>query len=356
MDKKSSYNFSADLLRVLAIAGVVSIHISYAVYARPDFFGGISWWISLAINSFSRVAIPLFIMISGYFLLNKKESYHDTVKRTFHRIFIPLLFWFLAQLIWNNGYISLKQVNWNIISRLLTVSVFDLYFLVILVGLYLISPILREFLHHTSDKTQKIFTFAALIFGVLLFFTQYIFSECAHVDIFTYWIPYTGLFVAGYFLGNNLDKVKHVFTYGTLYVIGLGITIGMGALYYYLHWHGNNILDPHSCLSYYSDWYLSPNVIIMSVALFVLVMRMKFRVSPLIHRAVFSVARASFGIYLLHTFFIDILYIHFRIFDHAGPGWLHVILKWITVFVLSYLSTILLTKIPILKRTFGEIK
>src|SRR5438309_1203479 len=103
MKKISSYNIAADIVRVLSVVCVVIIHTANAIYARPDYFGGLSWWIALLLGAFSRIAIPLFVMLSGYLLLQKDETLEKSLIRATKRILIPLVFWTLFYLWWGNG-------------------------------------------------------------------------------------------------------------------------------------------------------------------------------------------------------------------------------------------------------------
>lgn len=67
MDKKSSYIFSADVIRAVATLGVVSIHSVIAVYARPDFFNGLSWWFAIILDSLFRSSVPFFYSLEWIF-------------------------------------------------------------------------------------------------------------------------------------------------------------------------------------------------------------------------------------------------------------------------------------------------
>lgn len=352
--KKTNYNFPADVVRTLAICGVVIIHVVLAVGGRPDFFGGISWWFATILDSFSRAAVPLFIMLSGYFLLNKNESLLNSFKRTLTRLIVPLLFWFIANVIWNQGHPSLVNFNLSLVGRLLTVNVFDLYFLIILIGLYLISPILRAFLQKSSYETQRNFMLVTLIGGVVIFLSQYLLFLCTPAESFTYWVPYAGLFVAGFVLGNNLERIKRTKLLTSVYIVSLLSTIGLTYLFNLLNIHGNKILDSHGCLSFYSASNLSINVVVMSVCAFILLMRLNFNwVHLRIHNLITSIAGASLGIYVLHTFFLDILDGRLHIFDHIAPAWLYIVIKWSIIFSLSYVLSIILMKIPLIKKVFG---
>lgn len=350
------YNFSADLVRVFAIAGVVAIHTANSVFARPDFVGGTSWWFALVVNSVSRPAIPLFILVSGYFLLAKDEPYGAALRRTWSRLGIPFLFWFLADVLWNHpgqtlGYWRLQPV---LIRRLFTVNVFDLYFFVILIGLYAVAPVLRAYLSRRDAVGKRRFGNTLLVFGVALFACEYLFSLCSPANSLTYWVPYTGLFVAGYVLGHT-DQIRKLSVF-LLYLGGLAVTVAGGYAYFYLTAHGNNVLGSHGCLTMYSDSYLSVNVVAMAVASFVFLMHTDFSWVPnIIKKLIFSIARNTLGIYVLHTFVIDILD-YWHVFSFSMPLVVYIILRWFVVFTLAYIYSLIFTRIPVIRRVFGETK
>lgn len=353
---KKPYNFSADIIRVLAICGVVVIHTVDSVYGRPDFFGGISWWFAIFLNSVSRTAIPLFILLSGFFLLNKEETYKQTLSRTWNRLVIPLLFWFVVMTIWTAGNPTLQNVGFGMIKQLLTVNVFILFFLIILIGLYCTAPILRSFFKAATDKTKRIFVISALAFGCIVYFFQYLFYQCTPANSFTYWLPFTGLFVAGYYLGNKSPESKRTKSIIGIYGLMLLLTIIGDYLYYSLKSQGNLILNDHGCLSYYSNSYLSVNVVLMSLAAFVLLMHWKFTwiKNEIVRKLIYSIARLSLAIYIIHIFVLNILDSKLHLFDQITPVWFYIIVKFFVIFVLSYLLAFVLTKTPLIKRTLGE--
>lgn len=351
---KKSYNLSADVIRVIAIVGVVIIHTANAVYGRPDFFGGISWWFAIFLNSASRISIPLFILVSGYFILAKNETFKQSLIRAINRIGIPLLFWLVFYTIWNRGNPTLDYINISLIYKLFTVNVIFLYFFIIMIGLYLVSPFIRKYLLSNNFITNSKLTALLLIFGVLFYLIQYLFSLCTPANSLIYWIPFTGLFVAGYTIGN-LKKIKHKYIITLSFLGSLTVTI-CGAYFYYLYtFQGNNILNAHGCLSFYTDSFLSLNVVVMSICAFALLMHIKFEkiIKGKLKQLVYSLARASIGIYILHIFFLDILDSKLKVFDPIAPAWLYVLIKFGVIFLVSYLAALILMRIPIIKRTLG---
>ena len=62
-----------DVLRVVACMAVVMIHAS-APYLGKD-IGSFNFWVGNVLDSLSRVAVPLFVMISGALMLDEKYVY-----------------------------------------------------------------------------------------------------------------------------------------------------------------------------------------------------------------------------------------------------------------------------------------
>ena len=54
-----------------------------------------AWDLSLAINLLTKWCIPIFIMISGYYLLNssKEIDYNTFLKKRFKKVLLPFIVW-----------------------------------------------------------------------------------------------------------------------------------------------------------------------------------------------------------------------------------------------------------------------
>ena len=84
-----------DILRALAIIFVVFWHVSNQFSTNLLNFN-----VVIPINSLVRIAIPIFLMISGALLIGqKKYDFLDFFKRRFSRIFIPHIFWVIIYFI-----------------------------------------------------------------------------------------------------------------------------------------------------------------------------------------------------------------------------------------------------------------
>jgi surface polysaccharide O-acyltransferase-like enzyme len=354
--KKDKYIFSLDVIRTLAISGVVAIHVALAVSARADFFGGISWYISIIINSISRSAIPLFILLSGYLILSKNESFKKTMFRILSRISIPLIFWTYFYTWWI--YKDLPSLFTSLTSlpmRLLTVNVFHLYYLAIIIGLYAISPFLRNYLQDKTKKFQLSLTGLLLCVTAGIVFLQYILAACSFTNISIMWIPYVGLYLAGYTLGHHTLSIKPYILYG-IFILSFVTTTALNIYYYSeLFIQNNKILNPEGCISHYTDYYLSLNIILMAIPLFLLLLNANYSYiqKTFVAKIIKSIARMSFGIFLTHLFILQ-YFDTLALFDWITPLWLYIIVKWTGVFLTSYILTFILMKIPVIRKIVGE--
>ena len=75
MEEQKKYFYSADIIRAIAIILVVIIHISSELVNTPRIFLTPDWWFANFIDSLARVAVPLFIMLSGFLILHPGKSY-----------------------------------------------------------------------------------------------------------------------------------------------------------------------------------------------------------------------------------------------------------------------------------------
>ncbi|HWA51815.1 MAG TPA: acyltransferase family protein [Patescibacteria group bacterium] len=360
MTKKiTNYELWPDIVRVVAILAVVAIHTFNSVYQRPDFFGGISWWFSILVDSFSRICIPLFIMLSGYFMLKRDERFSRLLKRIFNRLFVPLVFWTILvyALSTPNAIKDILQPSFYL--RFFSGNVYYFYFLVILIGLYFIVPLFRNFIKTNETKTLTLMSVSFLTVGVVETAEEYFIRNCAVENSFTKWVPYAGLFLFGYLIGTNKIKFKNFKAANIVYVIGLLLTLVLNFFYFKA-----NAANPSSnefyqgCLSQYSDYYLSFNVVLMSIPAFYLLSKFNYSFikNNFVKKIIYQIARCSFGIYLTHLFIVTIwdYELGLTVDNIHIPLWSYVIVKWLVVFIVSFAFTYFIDKIPYVKKLIGS--
>lgn len=340
---KESFSVPLAAIRTFAIVAVVSLHVTDAIVNRANYLGGISWWFANFINSLSRVAVPLFIMLSGYLILSnpKNFKFSSQLKRTTIRIGIPLIFWTCFYFLWRQKWWG-ESISFDYVSKkVLLADLIHLYFLVIIAGLYLITPFLKKFFIQKNKPTQLkiiIVSFSASVLATILVYK--IPALDSFKNLFTLPLFYLGFYLTGYLLRNfHLNRTQSV----VFVIAGLTLVVITALLNYVnrvlmmqkntLFWSSNNA-------QYFSD-YLSPNVILMSVAIFLLILNLE-STKVLKNRTVINILKhlsfTALGVYLLHPFVIDLLdhYANMAIHLIENNLWLYIIKKIFLVYIISH--------------------
>ena len=179
-----------DLLRVVACLLVVFSHscdpfVAHFDANRDMFVTGV-----LA-GSFVRPCVPLFAMMTAVLLLPIKPgtTVNEFYKKRIGRIIKPLIFWSLALPLMafcyftvispdtTNPQLSVGDYTAETLMQRLYTFVFNfnfdtipLWYLYMLIGLYIVMPIISSWLAQASQKEIKTLLY---IWGATLFFTLY---------------------------------------------------------------------------------------------------------------------------------------------------------------------------------------
>jgi probable poly-beta-1,6-N-acetyl-D-glucosamine export protein len=359
LSPSKNYSLTADVIRVFAILGVVSIHILIAVYHRADFLGGKIWWVTNLLNTLFRPAIPLFVMLSGYLLIPKMESIKKLLDRIIYRLGVPLLSFMLIFKFWNGGHLSFFNLKYSrLFFSLINVNVDILYYLIIAIGLYAVLPLIRKKFLPLNQHRQLLASLVFILIGIGLVGVEYYYQNFFLYSIFLYWLPYLGFFLMGHVLAKyKLDRPKKIIVFA-LYLAAFVATSLLN--YQYLaQINSNNYLSPPGALSPYFDFHLSPNQVVLSLTLYLLLFQFSFKnltKYPLVMKFIQKISKASFGIYLLHLLVIAVLekYLEFSVDSAILPLLPFLCLKFAIVLALAYGLTLIFKKTPGLKRMIGE--
>ena len=325
-----------DLLRVFAIFGVIVIHVFCDDY--PFSFPSGNWFVALVGDSLVRWSVPIFVMISGALFLNpeKEISIKEILLKKILRLLTIYVFWTLAYGVVVTGFKMLHQGEAFTLELLLSPH-FHLWFLPMLMGVYLLIPFLR-----IIAKDEKLLQYALILWAVYVtigFFSpkgEIIrqFSILFNINIL---FGYAGYFLLGYYLSKKIFSKNQRKTVYLLGIIGLLTTV-----------LGNYFMTILKGYPYQQFWdYLSPNVVVTSMALFVFVKEMK--VGDRAIKFTEYVRNDIFGTYLTHALWLLLLNI-----SAIRNCTYHIItlpIITIAVFVCSLFTTKLLRKIPFLKKT-----
>jgi surface polysaccharide O-acyltransferase-like enzyme len=293
----------ADAARALAISLIVILHIAASLVDKGYAAGKLNWWIANLVDSVARIGVPLLVLVSGTLLLNphRDESLPIFFKKRFIKVLIPLLGWSVIYIAWRIYYegdsFTLQQAVRAIIEN--TVA-YHFWFLYMILGLYLVVPVLRVFTRAAAEKDYKYYLIIWMIAVCLPpFLAKFFGITLAHFWVIV--IGFSGYFVAGYFFGQVSYSPRSKGWAIGLYVIALLVTI-LGT---YLLLRQKGEYD-----SYFYE-YLSLNVIIMSLTAYLFLRRLPYeRVYekiPWLSRLVALVCMTSFGVYMVHVLLLSIL-------------------------------------------------
>lgn len=166
---------SFDLLRILCCFFVILIHES-AIYVQdiemcPIHFHMNSWMWGNICDSLGRSCIPLFVMLSGAFMLDPRRTVgFDKVFRKSLHLLLVCCFWFVVYFIFNNFRQLFLQnditVSIKVIIESFLYDSFHLWFFFLIIGLYLLVPIIRLIVRDTIITRYFLVLSAAVTFIV----------------------------------------------------------------------------------------------------------------------------------------------------------------------------------------------
>lgn len=361
MEKSKERIHYLDLLRILATLAVIVIHVSSQNAFKSAEIGSLTWQGFNFWDSISRYSVPIFVMISGALFLN--PSYNFEIKKLFtkniFRICCAFIFWDLFYA----AYTYLFETHeLGIIVKILIRGYSHLWFLPMIIGLYLLVPLLRKI---TGDKEltkyflvlSVIFTFVLpMLFAVIqlgMKYGQYSVGiktvlRSLHVFYkqfnFFFTLGFVPYFVAGDYFNRYELKKK---TRYALYI--LAIISFIGTFWLTGHW---SELAHHRIMFLYTYTYL--NIALETLAIFVFFKQLEKRIPWQKYcdfdRIVIRISSLTFGIYLIHFLFVRIIDRFFDVYQIFSNSFLLVPCLAVIIFVVSALVILIIQKIPWLNK------
>ncbi|GGK25880.1 hypothetical protein GCM10010124_18000 [Pilimelia terevasa] len=294
--------YGLDLLRVVAICGVVAIHVVGMILNEDDLRGTATWWAAAAVDIGFVWAVPVFVMISGALLLDPR-GHAGGPARFYRRRFLRIL---PALVVWHAVYLVGVRMLWRgerldldrIVRLVLDAKVFTaLYFLWLIAGLYLVAPVLAAFLREGGQRRAARTAAVALVWTlgatVVVGAHQVLGTpRPQHLGAWTMWWPYVGYFLAGWALRRaHLGR-------RALLAVAAGTALLLAALVW--QWGVRPAYPTLQVLLPVN--YLGPTVAVAALGVFLLGVNLgdRWRPGPTAGRRLVRVADATFGVFLVH--------------------------------------------------------
>ncbi len=342
-----------DLIRTVAIILVIMVHAAiepHPIVTVMDQAEVFRWFTVNTYDAFADPSVPLFVMLSGALLLqpSKVEPIRVFLKKRAMRLGLPFIFWGAAYFLWrffvNHEALTID----SIIQGILTGPYYHFWFLYMLTGLYLVTPVLRVVTANADRRILRYFL-TVVFFGTgvvpLLVLASGFIIETKLFAI-TGWIGY---FVLGYYLLTT--RIRSRFLYA-LYIFGfVGTVVGTYAV--------TAFEGGHTGL-FFLDYLSSGTVIIASAALFLILLKvspsslaMRF---PRGSRFLHFVGCSTLAVYLFHVMVLESLqkgYFGFQISVNTMNPILEIPLITTATFFICIGLVFILKRIPVVKRLVG---
>jgi len=330
-------------LRIFSMFAIIAAHTiaTPVIYNSADY--SVFWLnISVVLAEICRGGVYIFIAISGaLFLQPEKElTLSKLFKKYILRIILALCIFgtlfALMEIVFTEKKIAFRQIPEALLRMIQNKSWGHLWYLYMLTGLYLITPLLKRFIQTATDL--EIRYSIAVIFVFNLIFP--LIEKCTGVKI-GFYIPFVGTPIFFYLLGYALHS-KIIRIPNWLSMVMIGFTFFIFILECILNTEINItgvFFEGFSTTAFCGS--------LIPIAFYSLALNYCKDESRRLDK---FLSELSFGVYIFHAVFINFIY---KVL-HLTPTTMSVPLMWLIVFVitsvLSLITTYVLRLIPIVKK------
>ncbi|MEZ9666771.1 acyltransferase family protein [Vibrio breoganii] len=306
-----------DLARCVAAIAVIAIHVLAPYRHQYGVIPFDEWFTAISINSISRWAVPVFILISGALMLSDRRpfDFQYYVKRRLGKVLVPFIIWsiFYAYLSgWSASGFDANNAQKVLFEGLDHATYYHLGFFYYFIPLYFVIPFLQIFVRRYDDKALYALT------GLWLFTTALFLFRIDGVWSSQMWL-YSGLLPLGYILYQKIPLTK---TNVSIFVL-FGVAAFAATIYEVVH------LSMEADKYAFGRWlsYKTLNTVLAASMVFMVCRYFGEGLSAGANKVVGFISTHSLGIYILHPIFLWPMK-EFGWYQ-GHPGW--VIPLWIVI-------------------------
>lgn len=319
-----------DVIRVLSCIMIVLMHSPHRDIGTPGYIQAPLYYITAS-------GLCLFFMVSGALLLPVKTDTFTFLKRRLGKVIGPLFFWTLFYIAIN---LLTEENTWNetlhsIISIPFTRQGHGvLWFLYVLIGLYLLSPVISPMLQKASKKELQ---FYLLLWGISMCYpllAPFVELTVNSYGILYYFSGFAGYFVLGYYLhiynppigkcGIAALFVLPIFSFIACYGVGL------------------------NKMFHEAFWYEGIAVAVMCGAWFIGLRKLMENRTLSVGegKILTALSNCTFGVYLMQVFIMRHILWQFDFVMH-GLGYIgQILMTWMGTLILSFALTWAISYLP----------
>ena len=330
-----------DVLRYLAICLVIALHCVVGYINHTEIYGTRTWWLCSVINSFGRMGVPVFFMLSGFLLLSGSGALdvRSFYKKRFLKLAGPFLVW--DAMYYLEGCVI--KGSWSVLPFFQQLvqqgSKYHLWFIYQIMGLYLLTPFLKKIVDHSSTKELLVFLAVVLLQPTvfrLINVVQPVFRIAPFLALVE---GYVGFYLLGYLLGTRdiPPRLRRA-----IYLLGI---VGMVGGTWGNYWYSST----EKISFYFSEGY-SIMQYMTAGALFLFLKEHGGRLPPRAAGWARRLAGLTFGIYFIHVLVLDILVAAEGRLGGGLPLVWWVVFNIAAVCAVSTCAAFSFSKLPVLRR------
>ncbi len=348
-----------DYVRVFACFLVMLVHASenfYGAIGSSDMAGPQSWlenetdrlWVSIY-DGFSRMSVPLFMIVSAFLLVPMKEEqtswqfYRKRFVRVLPPFFVFMILYSTLPLLW--GQIdfpaSLKDLS-HILLNFPSLAG-HLWFMYPLIGLYLFIPVVSPWLRKASPSEERFFIILFLVSTCIPYLNRWfgeVWGQCFWNEYHALWYfsGYLGYLVLAHYIRVHLNWSTAKRLYVGLASMSAGAVLTI--LSFYLQAVPQVI---HETPVIEIGWaFCTFNCVLLTAGTFLIFSTISRKETP---RAVASLSGASYGMYLVHIFWLGLWVYVFKT-ELPLPTVAAIPVMALCTFISSYLTVRVLQLLP----------
>ena len=366
--KEKQHIIFLDYVRIVACLMVMLVHSSENFYgADPTvgMAGNVSmlanesnrFWVAFYDGGVSRTAVPLFFMVSAFLLVPMRPQQTMTTfyHRRFMRILPPfitfLLLYSLLPLLWGGMTWQQSLMDLNILPFNFPSMAGHHWFMYPLISLYIIIPVVSPWLQQSSARDELIFlgffAFTTFIPWLHRFVSPELWGECFWNQFSAFWYcsGYLGYLVLAHYIRFHLQWSRgRRLRLGLLFFL-VGATFTAWSFW----WKGVPGQYIETPLLEWSWEFCTPNVLCATFGIFLLFTCISPSQRPKRQHICESLAKLTFGMYLMHMFFlapIAAYIVHGDVANPLLPVWAAIPVIALLTFLCSAIATKLLSYLP----------
>lgn len=363
-EKKSKRIFYFDALRALAIIAVILFHVSsrvlsqinshYTTVLNVQWLFGDFFWAGMIIG------VDLFLMLSGALSLGRDWSIKSFLGRRIPRIVAPFLFWAFVL----SMSIVCIQYYWPDLLHVVDVfnfeEIFDYFigalrskswgfgpywFFWMILGTYLIMPIFNKWLYNADLKEAEYFLVIWLISCI------FDFTINMHFPIkISYFSGPIGMVVLGYYLRHTKRKIFNNKIFPVILLV-----VGLFCILY-----GSFIQSSPTELFKFDRYSIFNAIEVCGIFLLFknfsdINLHISYLHNPnnIFRKAIFSIAKYSYGFYLIHQAIMDVFIRVLKYYDAFNGYKSLFLLIFVVTLSASWILMAVLNRIPYINQIIG---